>query len=137
MFGSLLGFLDPELFAITIPLLSIFGGVAIAIVAIIMGGRKKELMHKERVLAMERGIEIPTAPVPEKRLTYLHNRSAGLVMTLLGLALTIALWAVAGKNGGVWGLIPLAIGVGLLVSSALERRDVEAGSGGRSGSEVV
>lgn len=128
MFASLFGLLDPEVFAITIPLLSIFGGVAIAIAAIVMGGRKKELVHKERVLAMEKGIDIPIAPSREKRPAHLHNRSAGLVMTLLGLALTIALWAVAGKNGGVWGLIPLAIGIGLLVSAALEKRDMEGKS---------
>jgi hypothetical protein len=46
-------------------------------------------------------------------------------MTFLGVALTIALFAVSGKDGGVWGLIPLAIGIGLLVSATLERRDVE------------
>lgn len=119
------GLLNTETFAITIPLLSIFGGVAIAITAIVMGARKKELLHKERVLAMEKGIDIPISPAREKRATYLHNRSKGIVMTFLGAALTIALFAVSGKNGGVWGLIPLAIGIGLLVSSMLERRDVD------------
>jgi hypothetical protein len=122
---ALIGFIDPEVVAITIPLLSIFGGVAIAITAIVMSARKKELMHKERVLAMEKGIDIPVEPRELKRPSYLHNRSAGLVMTFLGIALTIALFAVAGKDGGVWGLIPLAIGIGLLVSSTLERRDLE------------
>jgi hypothetical protein len=125
MFSSLFGFLTPELFAMTIPLLSIFGGVAIAIVAIIMAGRKKELAHKERLVAMEKGIEIPVEPQDEKRPAYLSNRSGGLVMTLLGIALTIALFAVAGKEGGPWGLLPLAIGVGLLISSAMEKKELD------------
>jgi hypothetical protein len=129
--SNLFGFLTPELFAMTIPLLSIFGGVAIAIVAIIMAGRKKELAHKERLVAMEKGIEIPVEPRDEKRPAYLANRSAGLVMTFIGIALVIALSAVAGKEGGVWGLIPLAIGIGLLISSALEKKDVEKRSGDR------
>jgi len=131
--SSLFGFLTPEVFAMTIPLLSIFGGVAIAIVAIIMGGRKKELAHKERLLAMEKGMEIPVEPQDEKRPAHLSNRSSGLVLTLLGLALTIALFAVAGKDGGVWGLLPMAIGIGLLISSSLEKREIEDKQGVSSG----
>jgi hypothetical protein len=133
--STVFGFLTPELFAMTIPLLSIFGGVAIAIVAIIMAGRKKELAHKERLLAMEKGIEIPTAPKPEKRPEYLAHRTTGLVMTLLGLAFTIALWAVAGKDGGVWGFVPMAIGIGFLISAGMEQREDERKSGGGPGSQ--
>jgi NADH:ubiquinone oxidoreductase subunit 6 (subunit J) len=107
-----------------IPITAIAGGIAIAIVAIIMGARKKELEHKERLLAMEKGIEIPQAQEPEKRPSYRSNRTAGLVMTLLGIAIMVANWAVAGTKGGVWGLIPLAIGVGLLISAALEKKEV-------------
>jgi len=129
MFQSLFGFLTPEVFAMTIPLLTIFGGVAIAIVAIMGEGRKKELKHKERLVAMEKGIPIPDDPLKAKRPAHLRNRSGGLVMTLLGLALTIALFAVAGKDGGVWGLLPLAVGIGLLISSALERKEIEAEQG--------
>jgi hypothetical protein len=132
MFSSPFGFLTPELFAMTIPLLSIFGGVAIAIVAIIMAGRKKELAHKERLVAMEKGIEIPIEPKEEKRPAYLSNRSSGLVMTLIGIALTIALFTVAGKVGGVWGLLPLAIGIGLLISSALEKKELDQKSDDKS-----
>ncbi|MDH3216640.1 MAG: DUF6249 domain-containing protein [Candidatus Krumholzibacteria bacterium] len=119
------GFLTPETFAISIPVIAIIGGVAIAIVAIVMEGRKKELRHKERLLAMEKGIDVPSEPVKEIRPAYLHNRSSGLVMTLIGLALTVALWTVAGPEGGVWGLIPLAIGIGLLISASLEKKEAQ------------
>jgi len=120
----LFGNVDPDVVAIMIPITAIAGGIAIAIVAIIMGARKKELEHKERLLAMEKGIEIPQAQEPEKRPSYRSNRTAGLVMTLLGIAIMVANWAVAGTKGGVWGLIPLAIGVGLLISAALEKKEV-------------
>ena len=119
------GFFSPELFAMTIPLLAIFGGVSIAIVSIIMAGKKKELAHKERLLAMEKGMEIPTEPSEEKREAYLSNRSGGLVTLFIGIALTVALWTTGGREGGVWGLIPLAIGIGLLISSHLEKKEIE------------
>jgi phosphatidylglycerophosphate synthase len=121
----LIGLIDANVIAVTIPLLAIFGGIAIAIVAIVMEGRKKELMHKERLLAMEKGIDIPTEPRKEERPQYLSNLTGGLVTFCLGVALTIALWAVAGSDGGVWGFIPMAIGIGLLIASALEKKQVD------------
>ena len=126
MISGIPGYIGPEVFAMTIPLLSIFGGVTIAIVAIIMSGRKKELIHKERLLAMEKGIDVPVLErKQEKEPGYIASRKTGLIMLSLGLALTFALWAVAGKDGGVWGLIPLAIGIGLMVAAHLEQKDFE------------
>ena len=120
------GFLArPETVAIMIPIITVMGGVLIAIVAIIVEAKKKELVHKERLVAMEKGIEIPQPPKEPERPAYLKNRSAGLVITLLGIALVIAIWVPAGAVGGVWGFVPLAIGIGLLISSALERREIE------------
>jgi len=116
---------DPNSMAIMIPISAIMGGIVIAIVAIIIGGRKKELEHKERLLAMEKGIEIPQPPKTECRPAYQSNRSAGFIMTFLGIAITAALWTTAGSDSGVWGLIPLAIGIGLLISSAVEKKEVE------------
>ena len=115
----------PETLAVMIPITAIMGGIVIAIVSIIIGARKKELEHKERLTAMEKGIEIPQATRPEQRPAYQSNRSAGFVMTLLGIAITVAIWTVAGPTGGVWGLIPLAIGIGLLISAAVEKKEVE------------
>ncbi|UCH83792.1 MAG: hypothetical protein JSW50_15300, partial [Candidatus Latescibacterota bacterium] len=96
----------PETIATMIPILAIMGGVLIAIVAIIVEAKKKELVHKERLVAMEKGIEIPEPKKAPQRPAYLKNRSAGLVMTLLGVALVIAIWVPAGAVGGVWGFVP-------------------------------
>ncbi|MEJ2720756.1 MAG: DUF6249 domain-containing protein [bacterium] len=124
----------PETIAILIPIVMIVGGVLIALVAIFLDSKKKELVHKERLVAMEKGMEIPQPPKEPERPAYLKNRSSGLVMTFLGLALTIAIWVPAGPVGGIWGLIPQAIGVGLLISSALERKEVlEKENRGRAG----
>jgi hypothetical protein len=119
------GLLRPETLAIMIPITTIIGGIAVAIVAIIMSGRKKELEHKERLIAMEKGVTLPEIQIKPARPAYLQNRSAGLVLTFLGIALTIAIWVPAGAEGGIWGLIPLAIGIGLLVSSALEKKETK------------
>jgi hypothetical protein len=116
---------NPETMAVLIPIAAVTGGVIIAIVAIVLSGRKKELEHKERLIAMEKGIEIPQAQKPEQRPAYRGNRSAGFVMTMLGIAITAANWTVGGSTAGVWGLIPLAIGVGLLISAAVEKSEVE------------
>lgn len=118
--------LSAEHVAIMIPVTAILGGVAIAIVGIIMGARKKELEHKERLLAMEKGMAIPEPPRAECPPAYKGNRTGGFVMTLIGIALTIALWTVAGATGGVWGFLPLAIGIGLLIASAIEKKEYEA-----------
>ncbi len=106
-----------------IPITAIMGGIAVAIVGIIMGARKKELEHKERIIAMEKGISIPEPPKVERRPAYKSNRTGGFVMTLIGIAVTVANWTVGGATAGVWGFIPLAIGVGLLISSAIDKKE--------------
>ena len=118
--------LSADTLAVMIPITAIMGGIAVAIVGIIMGSRRKELEHKERIIAMEKGIAIPEPPKVECRPTYQSNRTGGFVMTLIGIALTVALWTVAGATGGVWGFVPLAIGIGLLISSAIEKKEHEA-----------
>jgi len=117
--------LSADTLAVMIPITAIMGGIAVAIVGIIMGARKKELEHKERIIAMEKGIAIPEPPKTECRPTYQSNRSSGFVMTCIGIAITLALWITAGSEGGVWGLIPLAIGVGLLISSTVEKKEID------------
>ena len=116
---------NPDTLAVMIPITAIMGGIVIAIVAIVISGRKKELEHKERLLAMEKGIEIPQPPTRECRPAYQGNRSGGFVMTFIGIAITVANWTVGGTKAGVWGLIPLAIGVGLLISAAVEKKEAE------------
>ena len=46
-------------------------------------------------------------------------------MTGIGLALTIAMWAEDGADTGVWGLIPLFIGIGLLIAGAIDKREYD------------
>jgi cadmium resistance protein CadD (predicted permease) len=113
--------------ALSIPILAVCGGVLIAITAIIVKGRKEEQEHRERVVAMEKGIAVPAStPVAEvHKPKHSDRRAGGLVMTGIGLALTIAISVSDRFESGVWGLIPLFIGIGLLIAGTIDKRELE------------
>ena len=114
---------DAGLIAISIPILAVCGGVLIAIVAIIVEGRKKEQEHRERLVAIEKGLPLPAQTGQLERPKYSNRRANGLVMTGIGLALTIAMWVEDGADHGAWGLIPLFIGIGLLIAGSIDKRE--------------
>ncbi len=121
----LFGRIEAETIALSIPILAVMGGILIAITAIIVGGRRKEFEHRERVLAMEKGLPVPMETPPVERPRYSNRRANGLVLTGIGLALTIAMWMEDGTSTGMWGLIPLFIGIGLLIAGHLDKREWE------------
>ena len=116
---------DPGIVALLIPIIAVLGGMALAIVSVIMKGKEEELKHKERIIAMEKGMAVPEMPKEEKRTSYSRYRTWGLVMTLLGLAL-IAQKLVSGNSSAMTGgIIVAAIGIGLLLAAWFEKRDME------------
>jgi hypothetical protein len=97
-------------------------------VAIVVEGRKKDLMHKERLFALEKGLPLPEPPEKEEKPVYSSRRAWGLVWLGLGLALTVALAAnpdAAEVNAWGWGLIPTFIGAGLLIAGLLDKKEWE------------
>ena len=69
----------------------------------------------------------PAQAIEPERPKYSGRRANGLVMTGIGLALTIALSGEEGfADGGVWGLIPMFIGIGLLIAGSLDKREWDA-----------
>lgn len=116
---------DPGIVALLIPIIAVLGGMALAIVSVIMKGKEEELKHKERIIAMEKGMAVPEMPKEEKRTSFSRYRTWGLVMTLLGLAL-IAQKLVSGNSSAMTGgIIVAAIGIGLLLAAWFEKRDME------------
>ena len=115
---------SPGLISVFIPILAVIGTFAMIIVVIIMGTRETELKHKERVLAMEKGMDIPTEPPKEKRPAYLTLRAWGLVLLSLGIVLFFALWVGVGFRYSIWGLMPAALGAGLMIAAAMEHKDI-------------
>jgi hypothetical protein len=116
--------LSPGLISIFIPILAVIGIFAMIIVVIIMSNREKELKHKERLLAMEKGMELPEEPIKQKRPAYLSLRAWGLVLFSLGAVLFFALWVQVGFKYSIWGLMPAGLGVGLMIAAAKERKDI-------------
>lgn len=119
-----------------IPITAIMGGVLIAIVVIALDYRKKSQLldhhHKERLQAIERGIELP--PLPPELLGVgsgvraqpvdLADRSLrhGLMFLLVGLALAGALAINRDTDSAAWGLIPMAVGMAHLIYVRLARK---------------
>jgi hypothetical protein len=111
-----------------IPIVAIVMGVGIGMLALWIDYRKKrdifELHHKERMLAIERGMEVPPLPdallAPDQRDDaknsvpgdYLRR---GLLWLLVGIALSIALAWNASFKTATWGLIPIAVGLAYLI----------------------
>lgn len=123
-----------EQMALLIPILGIVLGVGVAVVAIIASHREKqkraELRHRERIAAIEKGIELPPDPdpdaVPRTKGSSLKN---GLINLFLGIVLYVAIAEVAGDDVALFGLIPAAIGVGSLISYFVEGRRKNGSAG--------
>jgi hypothetical protein len=119
---------SPEHIAVMIPIVFILGTFAVAIVAVVVEGRKKDLAHKERLFALEKGLPLPEPPEKKEKPVHASRRAWGLVWLGLGLALTVALAAnpeAADVNAWGWGLIPTFIGAGLLIAAYMDKKEWE------------
>jgi uncharacterized membrane protein HdeD (DUF308 family) len=78
-----------------------------------------DLNHKERMNALDRGLEVPPLPSrgngvhQEARPAYYLHR--GLIFTLLGLSLMAALGVNVGAQSALWGLPATAFGIAYLI----------------------
>ncbi|HEV8690446.1 MAG TPA: DUF6249 domain-containing protein [Ideonella sp.] len=117
-----------------IPIVAIVMGVGIGMLAIWIDYRKKreifELHHKERLLAIERGMEVPALP---EALFEGGRRPAavtgpgdylrrGLLWLLVGMAIATALAVSENVSRAAWGLIPIAVGLAYLIFYATDVR---------------
>jgi len=132
------------LMALSIPIVAIVGGIAAGIVRMLQRQRTFEMIQRERIAAIERGLDPDKIASLQRPLIYddhgmysdphvatEHRRQGlligGIVTLFVGIAIAIFLYGVAGGHDGddakVWtvGLIPAAVGVALLLSSFLIR----------------
>lgn len=120
-----------------IPIIAIVMGIGTGALALILDYRKKRdifaLHHKERLAAIDKGMEVPPLPpeffMEHRRRTrepqdYLRR---GLVLLFVGAAVTAALYA-TDKESYVWGLVPAAIGLAQLLFYALMSRKPAPGA---------
>ena len=111
----------------------------IPIVYTIMDYRRRrdivEAHHKERLAAIERGVDIPA--LPESFYQPISRRPSrtgstllpGLIWLFVGIALFIALSAVAGHGVSYFGLIPAGIGLAYLIYHFVEGRKLPPAPG--------
>jgi hypothetical protein len=128
--------MDEDVVAVFIPIVAIIMSLSIPIVyAIIDYRRRRDIIdahHKERMAAIDRGMEL--APLPES--FYLSLKPArrssyllpGLVWLFIGIGLFIALGAVAGEDVRYFGLIPAGVGAALLIYYFVEGRKLPLAS---------
>jgi hypothetical protein len=108
-----------------IPLVAIIMGIGIGMLALWLDHQKKihllELHHKERVMAIERGMEVPPLPAEffqgraKSETSLVSNLRWGLIWLLLGLAVATALILNGDSSSAAWSLVPIAIGLAQLI----------------------
>jgi hypothetical protein len=120
---------NTETIAVLIPIFGIVFGVGVAIVAMLTEYRRRrtiiELHHKERMAAIEKGVDVP--PLPD---AFLQGKGGGrpryllrgLVWLFVGVGIFFALGAVAGQDEGMLGLIPAGVGLAYLIYYFVEGR---------------
>jgi Domain of unknown function (DUF6249) len=119
-----------QVIGVLIPIVAIVFGIGIGMLSLFLDYRKKKEMfamhHKERLAAIEKGMEVP--PLPPEFFT--DNRRVkttgdflrrGLVLLLVGFAITVALYDTT-RHNYLWGLIPSAIGLANLIYYFVETR---------------
>ena len=100
-----------------LPIIFMLGTAAVIIVAILMAHRAAQMRYDVIQLAIKEGKELP--PEIFTRMRHPRRRRdpllAGLVLTALGVAVSISVGTICGAVQGVWGLIPLLVGVAFLI----------------------
>jgi hypothetical protein len=130
------------IFAMAIPIVAIVGGISAAIVRTLGQQRIAELAHRERIAALERGVDpskLPPPPVidyghaygtynPLRR--YHGLMIGGIVCILAGISVALFLHLMeTEKNAWAVGLIPIGVGIALLLSAAVVKPKNGNGSG--------
>jgi hypothetical protein len=108
---------------IPITMFLVIGVVIIAVLYFRMRGR--QLLSEEIKLAIEKGVDVPF-PEPKKNRLLLP----GIIWTLVGVVSTLGMFVTipmdAPSGTWVWGLLPVAIGVGFLIVHFMEKKEAGA-----------
>jgi len=123
--------MNEDAIAVFIPIIAIFMSLLIPIVYAITDYRRRrdivEAHHKERIAAIERGMEIP--PLPEAFFKPLEKNDRprhlliGMIWLFVGIGVGVFLYAVAGDDVAAIGLIPAGVGLAFLAYYFIEGRN--------------
>jgi len=114
-----------------IPIIAIVGAMTVAILRVTGQQRLAELERRERIAAIERGVDPSKLPPMSSPDSYSNGNGVGsrtrrahglmiggLVLLAVGTSMMVFLWSVE-PNKSVWalGLMPFLIGIALLISA--------------------
>jgi hypothetical protein len=120
---------------VIIPLVGIIMGCSIPIVIMALDYKKKrsiyELHHKERLAAIEKGVEAPALPPELFDGSHKDRKPAshllkGLIWSAVGIGIFVALRSIEGEDTALLGAIPFAIGIAYLLYYLIEGRKLTA-----------
>ena len=126
--------MDPAIIGVFIPIVAIVGGGAVAIASIAAAHRQRmqraDLRHRERLAAIEKGLELPPDPAERDRAPVVRRPRhllRGLVLLFGGIALTVALAQDrAAEHSYLFGLLPAAVGLAYLIYYFVEGKHESA-----------
>lgn len=109
--------------AMLIPIFAILAVAAVLIVGLTLRAKRRELLHKERLAAIEKGIEIPQALLAESEAVGPNAcLLRGLIWLFTGAAIVLfflAIWLAGGDRhmlaASSLGLIPAGVGLAYLL----------------------
>lgn len=122
--------MSEDAIAVFIPIIAIIMSLSIPIVFAIIDYRRRrdivEAHHKERMAAIERGMELP--PLPESFFKSFGNDRtprhllSGMIWTFVGVGLFVGLREVASEDVAWFALMPIGVGLALLIYYFVEGR---------------
>lgn len=126
--------MNEDAVAIFIPIVAIVMSLLIPIIYQILDYRRRrdlvDALHKERMAAIERGIE--PKPLPEELFSAFRRNPnpryllTGMIWTFIGIGIFVFLGAVAGEDVRWLGLIPGGVGLAYLLYHLIEGRHEKA-----------
>jgi preprotein translocase subunit YajC len=132
--------MNPAVIGVFIPIVAIVMGVGVGMIAIWSEHKRKaqllEQNHRERMQAIEKGIELP--PLPDNLVsggngpataTAAKSLRSGVMLLLIGIILWFAIERVGGNDAALFGLIPAAVGIANLLYAAIQWRKEQAEEG--------
>lgn len=137
--------MDPGVIGVFIPIVAIVMGIGIGMLAIWSEHKRKaqllEQNHRERMHAIEKGLELPPLPANlvgmptgngPSTATPAKSLRSGIMLLLVGVILYFAIRQFT-YEGALFGLIPAAVGVANLVYAAIRwNKDEDVKKEGRS-----
>ncbi len=98
-----------------IPIFGMLTGIFIVGIIFFFNYRVRVIEHKERLMAIEKGVALPEDKAEAVKLNRRPNRLfRGILCLFVGLGLGVALYYSGGPGWAVWGLFVAFIGLGYL-----------------------